>query len=136
MVWHNLSVPKYSVLSWLVIKEKLLMRDRMIKFLINVSPTCTMCHTSAETHEHLFCNCNFIHKVWDCCPVQIRLSWVDFSDGEIVDSNLDSTRRKIAYLYVAQVFHATWSEWNFWENFLLVLLLSEMYLYSYCCIKR
>lgn len=43
MIWNKYGVPKFSFLLWLVLKQRLLTRDRMLHFRMNVTPDCVMC---------------------------------------------------------------------------------------------
>lgn len=71
-----------------------------------------MHHVQLESHEHLFSNCIYTKSILEAFPVRININWSDFLESTIIDGNTDSTRRKIAFLYVAAAFHAVWLERN------------------------
>lgn len=49
-VRHQLSIPKCSFALWLALKNRLLRRERMIQFRMNVDPVCLLCNTANETY--------------------------------------------------------------------------------------
>lgn len=112
LVWNKFSVPKYSILLWLVIKRRLLTRDRMERFGMNVNPVCMLCNSDRETHEHLFCHCPYTRHIIAACPINIHLDWARLTSGEIVTDQLEETRRNIAALFIATSYHAIWKERN------------------------
>lgn len=111
MVWHKWAVPRFSFNLWLVLRQRLLTKDRMARFGIGLNPYCTFCQ-NLETHEHLFAECSYVKSIWQECPVSMNLSWPNLVSGTIVGSNLDSARRHFSYLFVAVTCYMVWTERN------------------------
>ncbi|XP_074363955.1 uncharacterized protein LOC141704648 [Apium graveolens] len=111
LVWHKLAVPKFSINLWLILRHRLLTRDRMARFGFNVNPICLFCN-NMETHEHLFFNCFYISQILKECPVIITSSWQEILNGNLVNPSLDKMRRDFASLFVATTFYFVWAERN------------------------
>ncbi|XP_074327948.1 uncharacterized protein LOC141665862 [Apium graveolens] len=78
MVWPKFSIPKCSVLLWLVLKNRLLTTDhRMLQFNMVVDPHCVLCGAVLETQEHFYVQCPFTAAIFREAPVSIDLSWDD-----------------------------------------------------------
>lgn len=111
-VWHNFNPPRYAFYAWLIIKERLLTKDRMISFHMNTDAKCLLCQLFDESHEHLFCYCPFVRIILDACPVPVSHIWADYFNGNCLLSQVDPTRRKVAYLYISASFYHLWAERN------------------------
>lgn len=112
LVWHKFSVPKFSILAWLVMKKRLLTLDRMMRFGMTTSTTCILCLTEGETHEHLFCECSFIRDILNSWHLQFSYLWHHFVDGNFLIHRTDNIRMHMSHLFLAAAFHATWTERN------------------------
>lgn len=74
VVWHTFSVPKYSFLLWLVLKQRLLTRDRMQRFGMRVpAGDCLLCNSDLESHDHLYSSCPFSSRMFWESPCIISL---------------------------------------------------------------
>lgn len=56
VMWYSISISKCSFIIWLALKDRLLTKDRMTWFGINVDPECVLCKVDNETSA-------FIHKL-------------------------------------------------------------------------
>ena len=111
-MWNNFNTPRYAFYAWLILKERLLTKDRMLHFNMHTSPFCLLCQNSDENHAHLFCSCPFSRKVLDACPIRVSSSWIDICNGRCLLSQADAIRTKVAYLFIAAAFYHIWMERN------------------------
>lgn len=51
------SVLKFSELAWLVLKQRPLKCDGMVRLGMGVDLGGCLCHSNAESHEHIFSSC-------------------------------------------------------------------------------
>ncbi|XP_074265621.1 uncharacterized protein LOC141588063 [Silene latifolia] len=65
VVWNRFNVPKHSFIAWLIIKERLLTKDRLLAFGIPNDGKCDLCSSHNEDHKHLFYQCEFSIRCWD-----------------------------------------------------------------------
>lgn len=114
IIWNHFAIVKFSFTSWLIVKERLLTKDRMIRFGMNVALDCLLCTTgTAETHEHLFCQCPFFKSISSAWPVNLFSSWYDLKNGNLcVSSNIAAVKWQISALFVTASFYAVWAERN------------------------
>ncbi|KAL9661428.1 hypothetical protein QQ045_026252 [Rhodiola kirilowii] len=64
LVWNSFNAPRDSLNAWLAVQDKLLTRDRMSHWGIQISKSCALCQTENESRDHLFFECNFTQEVW------------------------------------------------------------------------
>jgi len=63
-VWFSHATPKYSVLAWIAIKNRLTTGDRMLSWNAGADSSCVLCHHLVETRDHLFFTCPYSVEVW------------------------------------------------------------------------
>lgn len=111
-VWHNFVVLKFSMTLWLVIKNRLLTSDRMIRFNINVPNICLLYNTQDETHEHIFMRYTYSRQILSESPCSFTRNWDEFQAGNVTVGTVDNFKKDIAYLYLAAACHTIWREKN------------------------
>jgi len=85
--WRNLiccnsARPKAIFTLWLQAQNKLLTKDRMLKWKMQVEPVCVMCNQEEETRDHLFYDCIFARMLW-----RRLLQWINQnSSSNVIDS--------------------------------------------------
>ncbi|KAK1379271.1 hypothetical protein POM88_026015 [Heracleum sosnowskyi] len=112
VVWPKTLVPKFSCLLWLVMKQRLLTRDRMRRFHMHVPQHCVLCVSGTESHAHLFSECPYTLFVLQHSPCPITRSWMEFSLGNVTAQTVSNTEKQITYLFIAAACHAIWKERN------------------------
>lgn len=112
IVWHPFSVPKFSLLLWLVLQQRLLTKDRIIRFGMNTLPDCLLCSNGIESHEHLFWDCSFAKSILSSYPEVANFTWADIRNGSVVRQNLSPIRKHVTSLFLAVAFQAIWRERN------------------------
>lgn len=112
MIWHKFSVSKFSIMMWLIMKQRLLTKDRMARFGMTVNQSCLLCYNSLETHIHLFTECNYTKSIMHAWDVDFSLNWQCLNHGTIFNSGLEATKQMMTYLFIAAAWHAIWLERN------------------------
>ncbi|XP_039033851.1 uncharacterized protein LOC120169819 [Hibiscus syriacus] len=64
LIWFPAHVPKFSVVSWMVMLDRLTTKDRLRRFGIVTDNLCGLCGASQETRNHLFLECSYSCEVW------------------------------------------------------------------------
>uniref|UniRef100_A0A1J3JFX8 Reverse transcriptase zinc-binding domain-containing protein n=1 Tax=Noccaea caerulescens TaxID=107243 RepID=A0A1J3JFX8_NOCCA len=49
---------------WMVMRDRLVTRDRLRSWGLNVPSTCLLCDSSPETKSHLLIDCNYSKEIW------------------------------------------------------------------------
>lgn len=112
-VRSKFKVAKFAFTAWLILKERLLTKDRMQNFHMHISQLCLLCGAANETHQHLFCDCSFMRSVLNACPMTVSNTWSDLCTGQMLTGNADLIRTHIAYLYISAAFYYVWMERNY-----------------------
>ncbi|KAL0899355.1 hypothetical protein Bca101_083316 [Brassica carinata] len=64
VVWPSRGIPRQSFHCWLVTKDRLPTRDRILRWGIQIAPLCLLCNAAPESRNHLFWDCNFSFSLW------------------------------------------------------------------------
>ena len=115
-VWFSMATPKFAFIVWLAMKNRLSTMDRIAKWSQGVDNVCVLCHTEAETRDHLFFKCSYSDQLWRYLVGGILGS--SYTDGwtEIVQKTSGSTLDKkslfcLRYALQAATY-AIWRERN------------------------
>ncbi|XP_039064928.1 uncharacterized protein LOC120210227 [Hibiscus syriacus] len=65
LIWFPAHVPKFSIVAWMVILDRLPTKDMLARFGIQVDHICGLCGVELESRNHLFLECSFAREVWD-----------------------------------------------------------------------
>ncbi|CAA7061143.1 unnamed protein product [Microthlaspi erraticum] len=63
-VWFAQRIKKHAFIHWVIARDRLPTRDRLISWGLDVPPVCLLCSTVPESRSHLFFNCPFAAQVW------------------------------------------------------------------------
>ena len=74
-VWFSQKIPKHSFMAWLLLKGRMLTRDRLRSWGLQVPAECLLCGHAAETANHLFFDCQFSTAVWNLLLVRVRMAY-------------------------------------------------------------
>lgn len=110
-VWNPLSVPRCSFTPWLAFKNRLLTKDRMVQFGMNVDDQCILCKPHIETRNHMFSECVFFDAVMQCMPCALIGNWDDYINGRITSHNV-KIKKLLDFLFLAVAIHQTWRDRN------------------------
>ncbi|XP_039070407.1 uncharacterized protein LOC120217317 [Hibiscus syriacus] len=64
LIWFPGHIPKFSLISWMVILDRLPTKDRLARFGLLVDNVCGLCGAGMESRDHLFADCSFARGVW------------------------------------------------------------------------
>ena len=64
LVWFSINVPKHSFISWMAILNRLLTRDGLREWGVQVEESCVLCQIGLESRSHLFFGCSFSKEIW------------------------------------------------------------------------
>ncbi|CAA7042995.1 unnamed protein product [Microthlaspi erraticum] len=65
LIWQKDRIPKHAFISWILMRDRLSTRDRLISWGLDVPNRCLLCDTSPESKSHLFFTCPFSAEVWN-----------------------------------------------------------------------
>lgn len=64
VLWFPGATPRYSVLTWIAIHDRLATCVRVKKWSPQTDAHCILCSGHLETREHLFFSCAYTQKIW------------------------------------------------------------------------
>ncbi|XP_039023343.1 uncharacterized protein LOC120155962 [Hibiscus syriacus] len=64
LIWFPLHIPRFAMITWFALFDRLPTRDRLLKLGLVVASECVLCSSDLETRDHLFFNCVFSKEVW------------------------------------------------------------------------
>lgn len=109
LVWPNIKIPKSAFIMWFLLKQRLLTRDRMIRFGMPTSATCLLCSSSDESIQHLFFQCPYSVAIINHSPVQIPVDWKT-NDLFLSVMNQETPKISLTKLFTALTAYSIWSE--------------------------
>lgn len=76
-LWQVKAEPKCMFFAWLVMHDRVLTADNMMKKNWDCNPTCPLCLALDETTTHLLTKCNYTQAVWNTVADQWNLPLYD-----------------------------------------------------------
>nr|XP_009630847.1 uncharacterized protein LOC104120728 [Nicotiana tomentosiformis] len=103
---------------WLHNHGRMLTVDRLIKWGLNINPTCVFCRAENETRYHLFVECGNANQLWwrlflwqQMQPVAIN-TWGQFFQWFIEQTKGKSKHAQVLKMIYAETLYAFWRERN------------------------
>lgn len=114
-VWFTGRVPKHAFLAWIAARDRMVTRDRLIRWGLSVPPNCVLCSGHEENRQHLFFDCSFSDRVWSYFMSRLNVSPpTAFEDvlRWLVAPSRDKNVILIVRLFHQAVFYLIWKERN------------------------
>ncbi|XP_039042882.1 uncharacterized protein LOC120181927 [Hibiscus syriacus] len=117
LVWFPGLVPKFSLITWMAILDRLPTNDRLARFGIATDGVCGLCSSGLETRNHIFSECTFANETWCailllCGLNQTSLGWNDLLQWLLL--NLKGKSLMVHMLMLAWIgfIYCIWEERN------------------------
>jgi hypothetical protein len=94
LVWFPLAIPKQAFIFWLVMHDRLLTGDHLIKRGYKGDVKCVYCHNQTESREHLFLECNFSYRIWKFFMCRCNVTSPSIHWDEIIQEGTSSWSSK------------------------------------------
>ena len=114
-VWFSFNIPKHAFLTWIVSRNRLPTRDRLLGWGMNVPSSCLLCASVDESRSHLFFQCPFSNQVWTSFFTYHSLTPPHSFDGSInwvMTASPNGKVKTICKLLLQAVIYAIWRERN------------------------
>lgn len=111
-IWHTYFIPCCDVNMWLLLKNRLLTKDRMLNFGMNVDGNCTLCHGHLETARHLFKDCHYIQAMFPALQWPITRDRNDLIEERLIVGNISKVEKWATYLIYSVLAYHIWKERN------------------------
>ena len=115
-VWFQGANPRYSVLTWIAIHDRLATGVRVQRWSPQSDAYCVLCSGHLETREHLFFSCSYSKQIWrGLTTILLGLRYTE-DWSSILDLLADSGRNNTELFLLRYAFqcsiHTIWRERN------------------------
>jgi hypothetical protein len=105
LVWFSTAIPKHAFISWLVCRDALITKQKMVCWDYMDVPNCLFCHGGLESSEHLFFSCSFNMRIRRelmaaCSFIDPPLFWddvVDWGNSMLQGKNLKACLGRLCF---------------------------------------
>lgn len=115
-IWFSGATPKYSVIGWIAIHNRLATGDRLLQWNAQACANCIFCQTLLGTRDHLFFSCPYSEKVWRNLTGAILGQNYSHSWNSVIklltDNRLTKTREFLFHYVFQTSVHTIWHERN------------------------
>lgn len=114
-VWFKERVPRHTFIMWLVMRDRLVTRDRLRSWGLNVPSSCLFCDAFPETKSHLLIDCSYSQGVWADFFGRSSFSLPDSIENIVIWSDSPSPLRKvniICKILIQAIVYCLWRERN------------------------
>ncbi|XP_074265942.1 uncharacterized protein LOC141588397 [Silene latifolia] len=105
-VWDSWTIPKHSVIGWLINRQALNTRDKLFHLGISGSNSCVMCDIEPETLAHLFPDCAYSKLV-----IKFLEHWLQMR-LQTPPGHCPIVRRKVCRVVRLSCWYVLWMERN------------------------
>ncbi|XP_039004076.1 uncharacterized protein LOC120131037 [Hibiscus syriacus] len=117
LVWFPSHVPKFSLIAWMAILDRLPTKDRLVRFGVMAEPGCRLCMSGLESRNHLFWDCAYSSAISNslllACGLQLHgSSWEDHLGWMINNWKCKSLLIHVLKLAWTGFVYFTWEERN------------------------
>lgn len=74
LICNNKASPKSIFILWLSLWNRLVTKDRLIRWGINCDPICILCLEHQESVQHLCFECPYAKEIWSRILVLLKLN--------------------------------------------------------------
>ncbi|XP_039013906.1 uncharacterized protein LOC120143737 [Hibiscus syriacus] len=92
IIWFPTHIPKFSLISWMTILDRLPTKDRLVRFGLTLEAGCVVCGIGLESRDHLFPDCSFARDVWNAIFISCGLRSDLFSWDDRLNWLIDNLR--------------------------------------------
>ncbi|XP_050207634.1 uncharacterized protein LOC126657053 [Mercurialis annua] len=64
LIWSGGHIPRFSFVSWVAIRRRLLTKDKLKMWNVIQDDNCSLCRSNPETAQHLFFDCVISADIW------------------------------------------------------------------------
>ncbi|XP_074283137.1 uncharacterized protein LOC141607681 [Silene latifolia] len=112
-VWNSWSVPKHMFINWLIIREALLLKDRLFQLGVSPDADCFLYGTATEPRVHLFSQCVYTRRLLHLlsCKLKISLPAVNLL-GWISSKPWAKVKKWVTIAWIHAVYNTIWNQRN------------------------
>ncbi|XP_039059108.1 uncharacterized protein LOC120202813 [Hibiscus syriacus] len=117
IIWFPLHIPKFSLIAWMALLNKLPTRDRLLRMGISTDGICVNCNNSNETRDHLFSHCSLATNLWNSILNLNGMKTTYLSWEDMVSKACSSWKRRSLFITILKLswtafIYSLWQEIN------------------------
>ncbi|XP_074301434.1 uncharacterized protein LOC141632823 [Silene latifolia] len=112
-LWNSWCIPKHQFIGWLIARERLQLKDKLMSLGIVSDANCLLCGEAEESHLHLFLQCRYSQRIltemagichvsW---PSSNLINWIGVWQGSAL-------QRNVIMCIVLAAFYHIWMQRN------------------------
>lgn len=116
LIWFSNAIPRCAFISWLAIRDRLSIKERLATRGIGNDTLCVMCSNAVENRDNLLFECYFTQRIWRrikhwCHQDNIGHDWANIVDWAEKNWSVKSMKAVCSKLgFSAAIYHI-------WEHF-------------------
>lgn len=93
-IWFQYTKLKYAFCTYVALRNRLTIGDRMVTWNSRKSRLCTFCQQESEIRDHIFFDCVFSAEVWSLLPKDLLGSQFTSAWGDLIQLIMDTNHDK------------------------------------------
>ncbi|KAG2275063.1 hypothetical protein Bca52824_057618 [Brassica carinata] len=73
-VWFSERIPKHAFISWVAARDRMVTRDKLLRWGLTVPYACVLCVRNQENRQHMFFDCAYSNQVWGFFVSRLQLN--------------------------------------------------------------
>lgn len=115
-VWFKGATPKHAFTTWIANLDRLPTKARLLRWGMNIDPTCGLCSLLDETRDHLLLSCDFAKYLWNAVSSKLQLPSISFHNWTDLlrwtRTKNDRSPPTLRKLVAQSVIYAIWKQRN------------------------
>ncbi|GJU35720.1 RNA-directed DNA polymerase, eukaryota, reverse transcriptase zinc-binding domain protein, partial [Tanacetum coccineum] len=117
LVWFSQCIPRHAFMVWLAFHGRLKTQDLMGVWEKKDDMRCVFCKNVPDSHDHLFFECSFSRRIWDCLKCMVRMDHAPYGWSQIKEFMLKRPINKSIWsilqrLLIGASIYFLWQERN------------------------
>ncbi|CAN1159944.1 LINE-1 retrotransposable element ORF2 protein [Linum perenne] len=110
-LWKNYRIMKNSLLTWLILRNRINTLDKVAKWNTAVNTICPLCSAATESRDHLFAECSYFRSCFSSFFPNTQFStWADHLAYVLGEWKVDAVGNKVKRISWCAVLSSVWRE--------------------------
>ncbi|XP_074266683.1 uncharacterized protein LOC141589961 [Silene latifolia] len=112
-IWNSWCLPKHQFINWFIVREALMLKDKLFSFGISPDSLCLLCGTATETHQHVFQHCQYTQLLLTRLETKMHMNLPQTNILHWIHSKpWSKTRNKVTNALIQALYYAVWLQRN------------------------
>ncbi|XP_074297356.1 uncharacterized protein LOC141628069 [Silene latifolia] len=112
-IWNSWCILKHQFINWFIVREALMLKDKLFSFGISPDSLCLLSGTAPETHQHLFQHFQYTQQILARLEIKLHMKLTQTNVLHWIHSKpWSKTRKKVTNAMVQALFYVVWLQRN------------------------